>query len=195
MRRRLCAEADGGGVGALVHAVRTTKTTGIIARETMPLLLCAALTALALLQTPRYVPGMYVSTPQGPIELITYAEGTSGGKLVLTNGSFEDVPTIIPGKHVRVLAAVPLWPPVGVLIATEDLFKTEKAEQRWLVFGMRKLNISSLEMRISDLESPNTVARLMKAVRATDDNPAYAFIIVGSQGLRRYYPIRLSLDE
>lgn len=138
---------------------------------------------------------MYVSTPQGPIELITYAEGTSAGKLALTNGSFEDVPTIVPGKHVRVLAAVPLWPPVGVLIATEDLFKTEKSEQRWLVFGTRKLNISALEMRISDLESPNTVARLMKAVRATDDNPAYAFIIIGSQGLRRYYPVRLSLAQ
>jgi hypothetical protein len=138
---------------------------------------------------------MYVSTPQGPIELITYAEGTSGGKLVLTNGSFEDVPAIIARQDLRVLAALPLWPPVGVLVATVDLFKTEKAEQRWLVFGMRKLNISSLEMRISDLEKPESVARLMKAVRATDDNPAYVFIIVGSQGLRRYYPIRLSLGE
>ena len=161
----------------------------------MPVLLCAALAALILSQTPRYLPGMYVSTPEGPVELITYAEGTTGGKLALTNGSFEDVPTITPRKDLRVLAAVPLWPPIGVLVATENLFKTEKAEHRTLVFGMRKLNISSLEMRISDLESPQSVARLMKAVRATDDNPAYVFIIVGSQGLRRYYPIRLSLGE
>lgn len=42
----------------------------------------------------RYLDGVFVGTSQGPFELLTYAGPDSSGRLRLTNGSMDDVPTL-----------------------------------------------------------------------------------------------------
>jgi hypothetical protein len=118
----------------------------------------------------------------------------SNGTLKMASGTLEDVPTIAPHATLRVLAALPNWPPTGVVVASHELFGDESAERRTLPFAVRKLNVYSVEMRIVDLETPESVARLLRSIRASERTPGYAFIVVASSGIRRFYPIRLSAN-
>lgn len=62
----------------------------------------------------RFVNGLFVSTPQGAVELITYGESMHNGQLRLQEGSLEDVPTVKPWTRLRILSSIPLWQPVAV---------------------------------------------------------------------------------
>ncbi len=57
---------------------------------------------------------------------------------------------------------------------------------------MSKLNVYALGLRIADLESRDRIEDILEAVRATYDNPGYAFIVMSNDGYIRYYPMRLT---
>ncbi len=144
----------------------------------------------------RYIDGVFVASPSGPVELITYAEPSSTGLLHLTNGSMDDVPTLGPGC--RILVSLPSWRPAGVIIATEAIFKDDRAERRDLRWSVRSLNIYAAELEFRDLGDTKFVTRRLKDVRASEAMPAYVFLIVSnslSRGVRgnivRFYPLRL----
>jgi hypothetical protein len=142
-------------------------------------------------QVVRYIDGIFVAPRKGaPIELIAYAEQTSVGRLRMAEGSLEDAPLI--HEAVSVLTSLPHWKPIGAFVTTTELFKDERAERRNMSFAMSKLNVYALGLRIADLESRERIDEILRAVRASYDNPGFAFIVMSSDGYIRYYPMRLT---
>lgn len=142
-------------------------------------------------QTVRYIDGVFVAPREGaPVELIAYAEARSTGVLRMSQGTLDDAPLV--HEVVSVLASVPNWRPHSVTISTEHIFRDERAERRGLVFAVTKLNVYALGLRIVDLEHRERIESLLRAVRASHDNPGYAFIGMESDGYVRYYPMRLT---
>jgi hypothetical protein len=144
----------------------------------------------------RYVDGVFVQAPSGPIELIAYAEMSGGGLLRLSHGFMEDVPTLRAGC--RVLVSLPSWKPVGAILSTEAIFVDYRAERRDLRASIRSLNIYAADLEFKDLADGVLAARMLKSVRAFGDTPAFVFVIVAnsltrsnSGNLVRFYPIRL----
>jgi hypothetical protein len=149
---------------------------------------------LADAQAVRYIDGVFIAPRGGsPIELIAYAEALSTGVLRMQHGTLEDAPLV--HELVSVLASLPNWRPQSVTIATEEVFRDERAERRGLVFAINKLNVYALGLRIADLERREKIESLLKSVRATAVNPGYAFIGMQSDGYVRYYPMRLTPME
>lgn len=145
-------------------------------------------------QSIRYIDGVFIAPKGGaPIELIAYAEALSTGILRMQHGTLEDAPLV--HELVSVLASLPNWRPQSVTISTEEIFRDERAERRGLVFAVNKLNVYALGLRISDLEQRQKIDSLLKAVRASYDNPGYAFIGMQSDGYVRFYPMRLTPME
>ena len=87
------------------------------------------------------------------------------------------------------------WRPELVWLSTRTVFKDEYAERRILPFAVRPLNISALELRISDLEDPARVKKLLGYVRATANNPAYLFITLSIGGVTRDYMAELLITD
>ena len=145
-------------------------------------------------QTIRYIDGVFIAPRGGsPIELIAYAEALSTGVLRMQHGTLEDAPLV--HEIVSVLASLPNWRPKSVTVSTAEAFRDERAERRGLVFAVSKLNVYALGLRIVDLEQRKKVDSLLKSVRASYDNPGYAFIGMESDGYVRYYPMRLTPME
>jgi hypothetical protein len=163
--------------------------------RTLALSLAAAWTlaagAPAAAQT-GYVHGMFVGTPDGPIELTAYAEATTTGQLRMAKGTIGNVPTL--SNPQRILCNLPNWHPGGVVIATHEIFRDERAERRELPFATRRLNMSALEVRVEDIERKDLRAGLVKSVGGSDKTPVYVFVIMATNGLSRYYPFRVTLD-
>jgi hypothetical protein len=136
-----------------------------------------------------YIHGVFVGTPEGPVELIAYADSIPNGQLRLVRGSWEDVPTVDTVQ--RILCSLPNWKPVSVWMSSEAIFRDEYAERRQLAWAQRMLNVYTMEIRVKDLENPTRVSDLIRQVKATDDTPAYAFVMVHANGTGRYYPVRL----
>jgi hypothetical protein len=139
-----------------------------------------------------YVHGVFVGTPHGPIELTAYAEVISNGQLRMAKGSLENVPTLTDIQ--RILCNVPNWHAGGIFVATQEIFRDERAERREVPFATRKLNISAVELRVEDLERKERLTDLVRGVRASDTAPAYVFIVLATNGLSRFYPFRVRLD-
>ena len=152
----------------------------------------AGLSASAAEAQRSYIKGLFVGTRSGtPVELIAWAEEGPRRRLGMV-GSIEDVP-LVP-DITRLLCNLPFWKPVGVMIASHQIFRDERAERRYLRFATRPLNIYAVEIRIVELEQRASVERLYDNVKAGDDNPAYVFVILQSDGFVRYYPFRIQPD-
>ena len=136
-----------------------------------------------------YVHGLFVGTPHGPVELTAYAEVVTNGQLRMAKGSFENVPTL--SDITRVLCNLPNWEPSAIFVATQEMFRDERAERREVRFAIRRLNISALELRVEDIERQDRLAALVRSVGASDSSPAYVFIVMTTNGLNRFYPFRV----
>lgn len=139
-----------------------------------------------------YQPGVFVATRDAPIELTAYAEVATNGQLRMARGSLENVPTLSDVQ--RVLCNLANWEPGAVFVATQEIFKDERAERRDVRFALRRLNISALELRVEDIERKDRLAELVRSVRASDTSPAYVFIVMTTNGLNRFYPFRVKAD-
>ena len=139
-----------------------------------------------------YQHGVFVATEHGPIELTAWAEVARNGQLRMAKGSFENVPTISDVKGV--LCNLPSWRPGSVFIASELIFRDERAERREIKFAMRLLNISALEMRVEDVEQKNRLDALIRAVGGSQDVKTYVFIVMATNGLERLYPFRVKIE-
>ena len=136
--------------------------------------------------------GVFIGTSHGPIELTAYAEVVTNGQLRMAKGSFENVPTLSDVQ--RVLCNVPNWEPGAIFLATQEIFKDERAERREVRFALRRLNISALELRVEDIERKDRLAELVKSVGASEQSPAFVFIVMTTNGLNRFYPFRVRLE-
>ena len=159
----------------------------VVAGAAVARLLLGAATAVAQVN---YVPGVFVGTSKGPVELIVYAEVLPSGRMKLADGmSLEDVPTVDTVQ--RFLCSLPNWKPGAVWIASDAIFKDEYSERRQVTAGYRMLNVYTTEVRVADLEDSGKVARLVKQVRPNGSEPAFAFISLNASGIGRHYLVRL----
>ncbi len=103
---------------------------------------------------------LYTSTEQIPLK--AYAELHRSGVMQLTSGSAKDIPVIQDFRFVR--CALTGWLPGRALVASEEFFKSERAERRILPIATRKIGVTAIEVRIADFESAQKIAELMRAV-------------------------------
>jgi hypothetical protein len=138
-------------------------------------------------QTVKYIDGVFVAPRGGtPIELIAYAEANSRGILKMQEGP-------LVHEVVSVLISMPHWQPRTSIVTTSEAFRDEQAERRTLRIAVSKLNVYALGVRIADLEKRDKIDSLLKAVRASYDQPGYALIVIEADGgYKRYFPIRLT---
>ncbi len=132
---------------------------------------------------------LYTSTEQIPLK--TYAELMNTGILRITSGSAMDIPTVTDVRHFR--CGLTGWSPKGVLVASEELFVSDRAERRLLPIVTRPVAVSTVMARSADLEDPAKIAALRRAVGVPEGgDKSYFFLILSSGGMTRFYPFRIA---
>jgi hypothetical protein len=134
--------------------------------------------------------GVVLFTEKEQIPLRTYAEFLGSGVLRISHGSIKDIPTIDSIRFIR--CARTGWQPVGVMAASEELFKDEHAERRLLKIATRPVGVTAVAARVADLEDPQRVAELHRAIGQPEGgDKAYFFLILTSGQVTQYYPFRM----
>lgn len=132
---------------------------------------------------------LHTSTEQVPLN--TYAEIMRTGVMRIVSGSARDIPTVSDVRYFR--CSLTGWAPKGVLVSSEELFRSEYAERRLLPIFTRPLAVSTVAARVADLESPERIAELRKAVKVPEGgDKSYFFLILFSGDMTRYYPFRIA---
>lgn len=147
-------------------------------------MLCSALPARA------QDTGVLLFTETEQIPLKTYAEFMGSGILRITHGSVKDIPTVDTIRFIRCSRTG--WQPVGVMAASEELFTDEHAERRLLRIATRPVGVTAVVARVADLENPQRVAELHRAIKQPEGgDKAYFFLILTSGQVTQYYPFRM----
>lgn len=157
----------------------------------------AALLAVAVLAGPaaaRQAAPIVLFTSQEQIPLKAYAEFMRSGILQLVSGSQKDIPTVTDVSYFR--CGLTGWAPKGVLVASEELFRSEYAERRLLPIFTRPVAVSTVAARAADLEKPERIAELRRAVKVPEGGEgSYFFLILSSGDMTRYYPFRIAVPK
>jgi hypothetical protein len=135
---------------------------------------------------------LHTSTEQIPLK--AYAEMMRTGVLRIVSGSPRDIPTVADVSYFK--CALTGWSPNGVLVASEELFISDRAERRLLPIFVRPMGVSTVAVRAADLEKPERIAELRRQVKIPEGGEkSYFFLILSSGGavgdLTRYYPFRI----
>jgi hypothetical protein len=134
--------------------------------------------------------GIVLFTATEQIPLKTYAEFMGSGVLRITHGAIKDIPTVDSIRFIR--CARTGWQPVGVMAASEELFKDEHAERRLLKIATRPVGVTAVAARVADLEDRQRVAELHRAIGQPEGgDKAYFFLILTSGQVTQYYPFRM----
>jgi hypothetical protein len=132
---------------------------------------------------------LHTATEQIP--LTTYAEILRSGVMRIASGSERDIPTVSEVRFFR--CGLTGWSPKGVLVSSDELFRSEYAERRLLPIFTRPIAVSTVMARAADLESPERIAELRKAVKVPEGgDKSYFFLILFSGDMTRYYPFRIA---
>jgi hypothetical protein len=155
----------------------------------------AAVVAAALLfgevARARQMSPIVLHTATEQIPLTAYAEFMRAGILQLVSGSAKDIPTVSDVSYFR--CGLTGWAPKGVLVSSEELFKSEYAERRLLPIFVRPIAVSTVAARAADLEKPERIAELRRAVKVPEGgDKSYFFLILSSGDMTRYYPFRIA---
>jgi hypothetical protein len=130
-------------------------------------------------------------TSQEQIPLNAYAEFMRSGVLQIVSGSAKDIPTVSDVSYIR--CGLTGWAPKGVMVASEELFKSETAERRLLPIFVKPVAVSTVAVRVADLEKPERIAELRRAVKVPEGGErSYFFLILSSGDMTRYYPFRIA---
>lgn len=133
-------------------------------------------------------------TATGQVPLKAYAEMMRTGVLRITSGSQRDIPTVSDVSYIR--CGLTGWEPKGVLVASEELFFSDRAERRLLPIVVRPVAVSTVAARVADLESPDKIAELRRAVKVPEGgDKSYFFLILSSGDMTRYYPFRIATPK
>jgi hypothetical protein len=155
----------------------------------------ALVLALALgAQTAAQGAAILLFTDKEQIPLKAYAEFMPAGILRFTSGAVKDIPTIDTFRMLR--TSLTGWAPVAVMVASEDLFKSEYSERRMIPIATRPVGVTALAVRVADLEQPDRIRELHAAIKRPEGgDDAYFFLILTSGGINRYYPFRIRQGE
>jgi hypothetical protein len=152
----------------------------------------ALLTASPAAARQKFIEGVFTATESGaPIELIAWAEPYRGGVLKMGHGFLEDAP-VLPRTY-RFLVNVGGFSVVGVLAVNQDVFKREldRLDSKMLPHSAVKLNISTVEVGVPELEDWDKVLRLRKSLKATEDKQLVFFLVLHNGTVSRFYPFFL----
>ena len=128
-------------------------------------------------------------TSREQIPLKTYAEMMRAGILQIVSGSIKDIPTVTDVSYFR--CGLTGWAPKGVLVTSAELFKSEYAERRLIPIFIRPIAVSTVAARAADLEKPERIAELRRAVKVPEGGAdSYFFLILSSGDMTRYYPFK-----
>jgi hypothetical protein len=168
---------------------RSRRSISALAAAIAALVVIAAPVALARQAAPIV---LFTSTEQIPLK--AYAEFMRSGILQLVSGSPKDIPTVTDVSYFR--CGLTGWAPKGVLVASEELFKSEYAERRLLPVFVRPVAVSTVAARAADLEKPERIAELRRAVKVPEGgDQSYFFLILSSGEMTRYYPFRIATPK
>ena len=135
---------------------------------------------------------LHTATEQIPLR--TYAEMMRAGILQIVSGSAKDIPTVSDVSYFR--CGLTGWAPKGVLVTSAELFRSEYAERRLIPIFIRPIAVSTVAARAADLEKPERVAELRKAVKVPEGgDDSYFFLILSSGDMTRYYPFRIAVPR
>jgi hypothetical protein len=137
--------------------------------------------------------GLFIGTRVHRIRLTAFAEPIAGHRLRMANGKLDAIPVIAPAAGLRVFSAVPNWQPSSIVLGNTAIFNDGQVTTRTLPVVGRQIAPFALELRVPDLEDPGAVARLIASVNALGDKFAYLFVVMSSNGVTRYFPVRLQL--
>lgn len=133
-------------------------------------------------------------TSREQIPLKTYAEMMRAGILQIVSGSVRDIPTVTDVSYFR--CGLTGWAPKGVLVTSAELFKTEYAERRLIPIFIRPIAVSTVAARAADLEKPERIAELRRAVKVPEGgDDSFFFLILSSGDMTRYYPFRIAAPK
>lgn len=160
--------------------------------NTLALLLgIAMLAAPAAAGTEQQAAPIVAFTAKEQVPLTAYAELMRSGFLQLTSGSARDIPTLSDIRYFR--CGLTGWAPKGVLVASGEIFKSERAERRLLPIFTRRVAVSTVAARVADLESNDRINELRRAVKIPEGGEeSYFFLILSSGDMTRYYPFRIA---
>ena len=162
-------------------------------KEASILVLLAALT-IAPVAIAQQAAAVILHTSTEQIPLNTYAEIMRTGVMRIVSGSERDIPTVSDVSYFR--CSLTGWAPKGVLVSSEELFRSEFAERRLLPIFTRPLAVSTVAARVADLEKPERIAELRKAVKVPEGgDKSYFFLILSSGDMTRYYPFRIATPK
>ena len=165
------------------HKVRTLSAALIAITLFIPTRIAAQQPAPIILHT---------STEQIPLR--AYAEIMRTGVMRIVSGSERDIPTVTDVSYFR--CSLTGWAPKGVLVSSEELFRSEFAERRLLPIFTRPLAVSTVAARVADLENPERIAELRKAVKVPEGgDKSYFFLILSSGDMTRFYPFRIATPK
>lgn len=134
--------------------------------------------------------GVVLFTETEQIPLRTYAEFMRAGILRITHGSMKDIPTVDSIRFIRCSRTG--WNPVAVMVASEELFTSEYAERRMIPIATRPVGVTAVAVRVADLEKPERIAELHRAIQQPEGGEkAYFFLVLTSGGITQYYPFRM----
>lgn len=157
----------------------------------------AAIVAVTILAAPvwaRQAAPIVLFTAKEQIPLTAYAEFMRAGILQLTYGAPRDIPTVTDVSYFR--CGLTGWSPKGVLVSSEELFKSERAERRLIPIFTRPIAVSTVAARAADLEKPERIAELRRAVKVPEGgDQSYFFLILSSGDMTRYYPFRIAAPK
>jgi len=139
---------------------------------------------------------LHTSTEQIPLK--AYAEMMRTGVLRIVSGSARDIPTVADVSYFK--CALTGWLPKGVLVASEELFVSDRAERRLLPIFTRATGVSTVAVRVADLENAERISELRRQVKIPEGgDKSYFFLILSSGGgigdLTRYYPFRIATPK
>ena len=159
--------------------------------------IAAAIVALTVLAAPiamaQQAP-IVLFTSKEQIPLKAYAEFMRSGILQLVSGTPKDIPTITDFSYFR--CGLTGWAPKGVMVASEELFRSETAERRLLPVFLKPVAVSTVAVRAADLEKPERIAELLRAVKVPEGGErSFFFLILSSGDMTRYYPFRIALPK
>ena len=133
-------------------------------------------------------------TSKEQIPLKAYAEFMRSGILQLVSGTPKDIPTVTDFSYFR--CGLTGWAPKGVMVASEELFRSETAERRLLPVFLKPVAVSTVAVRAADLEKPERIAELLRAVKVPEGGErSFFFLILSSGDMTRYYPFRIALPK
>jgi hypothetical protein len=137
--------------------------------------------------------GLFIGTRVNRVQLTAFATPIDGQRLQMAGGTLDDIPVISPSTGLRVFSAMPNWRPTAIVVGNAAVFGQGRVITRPVPFIARTIAPFALELRVTGLEDPGALARLVASVNGSGDEVAYLFVVMSSNGSTRHFPVRLKL--